>query len=371
MSVKLSIRHTAAGIALVLSAAFCSDANAAPIHSVSHRATWGIGSALSVVDAIASKPAPPKPTTSSAVPNPSPTRAPALSTSSVAPPSSIAAPTPSAGTQTARPNVLVGTYPGSNFPTDIDSYTSAVGLSPDIVEWFQSWDEPLYYSSQRTGVDARNVTPLITWSPGSNFSPARLAAGGYDSYLIAQAQAARAWNRPLMIRPFHEMNGTWNSYGYTKETPQQFVAGWRHVIDVFRVQGVTNVSWVWSPNIYGFGGSTPFDAYYPGDAYVNWTGLDGYNFPGTWRSFSTLYSASYADVTKLTTKPLMVAEWGCSSTGGDKAAWILDAFAQLTTTMPRVKAMVSFDRVRESDFRINSSAAVLAAYRTALGLLKG
>lgn len=53
-----------------------------------------------------------------------------------------------------------------------------------------------------------------------------------------------------------------------------------------------------------------FDAYYPGDAYVDWTGLDGYNYGLAWRSFSTLFGPSYADITRLTSKPLMVAEWG-------------------------------------------------------------
>lgn len=267
------------------------------------------------------------------------------------------------------PEVLIGAYPGYSFPADIDSYTSAAGSKPSLVEWFQSWDEPLYYSSQRAGIDARGVTPIITWSPGSDFTTASLLAGRYDKYLIEQAKSAKAWSRPIMIRPFHEMNGDWNSYGYGRSTPAAFVAGWRHVVNIFRAQGVTNVSWIWSPNIYGFGHTVAFDSFYPGDGYVNWVALDGYNFAGYWRSFSSLFGPAYADITTLTAKPLMVAEWGCNETDGSKANWIRDAFGQLPTKMPRIRAMVSFDHVAEDDFRINSSAASQSAYRSALSTL--
>lgn len=265
--------------------------------------------------------------------------------------------------------LLVGEYSGYNLPADIDAYTSVAGSRPDVVQWFQSWDEPLYYSNQRAGIDSRNVTPMITWSPGSNFTMANLMAGKYDPYLVAQARSAKAWTRPIMIRPFHEMNGDWMSYGPGRTSAAQFIAGWRHLVNLFRAEGVTNVSWVWSPNIYGFGHTVAFADWYPGDGYVDWVGLDGYNFEGTWRTFSALFTHSYADITKLTSRPLMLAEWGCNEADGSKAKWITDAFAQLPTAMPRIRMMVSFNRVAESDFRVNSSASSLAAYRSAISRL--
>lgn len=274
------------------------------------------------------------------------------------------------GATPAGGHVLVGEYSGYNLPANIDSYTALAGSRPDLVEWFQSWDEPLYWSSQRAGIDARDVTPLITWSPGSDFSMKSLLGGKYDSYLIAQAASAKAWTKPIMVRPFHEMNGNWNSYGYGKDSAADFVAGWRHVVDIFRGHGATNVSWVWSPNIFGWANTVSPDVYFPGDTFVDWVGLDGYNYTGAWRSFSTLFTRAYADVTKLTAKPLMIAEWGCTEVGGNKAAWIRDAFAQLPTAMPRIRAMVSFDRVAENDFRIDSSSTALIAYQGTVANLK-
>jgi len=273
-------------------------------------------------------------------------------------------------TSPAVQQLLIGETNGYTFPQDIDSYTAIAGALPHFVMWFQSWHEPLFYSGQQRGIDARNVTPIITWSPGSDFSMSRMVAGAYDSYITAQAKLAKSWKRPIFIRPFHEMNGTWVSYGPDKVSSQTFVAGWRHVVDIFRRLGVSNVTWVWSPNVYGSAPnqkSRAFDSLYPGNAYVDWVGLDGYNYGHPWMSWASLYSSSYADLAALSPKPMMVAEWGSTATGGDEAAWIRDAFlTEIPTDMPRIRAAVSFDRVAESDFRINSSTAVLAAYRAVI-----
>lgn len=287
-------------------------------------------------------------------------------------PASAAASVKATSSSGTAQHLLIGEYDGYQFPQDIDSYTAMAGASPHFVMWFQSWNEPLFYTSQQRGIDARSVVPIITWSPdsSSSFSMQDLVAGRYDSYIIAQAKLAKSWNKQIFIRIFHEMNGTWQTFGPTNVSSQLFVVGWRHVVDIFRAQGASNVKWVWSPNVYGAAPSKStrsFDALYPGDSYVDWVGLDGYNFGTPWASWSVLYMKSYADITKLTQKPLMVAEWGTTGTGGDKSAWIRDAFLkQIPLQMPRIRAVVAFDRIAESDFRINSSPSALAAYQQAV-----
>ena len=65
----------------------------------------------------------------------------------------------------------------------------------------------------------------------------------------------------------------------------------------------------------------------PGDEYVDWVGIDGYNF-GTaksgmsWRSFNETFKGTYDIVTGLTSRPVMIGETGSTESGGDKAAWI-------------------------------------------------
>src|SRR5205823_6909101 len=107
--------------------------------------------------------------------------------------------------------------------------------------------------------------------------------------------------------------------GHQCNTTASYIAMWRHVHDVFVEEGATNVRWVWSPNV-DYPGATPFEAMYPGDDYVDWVALDGYNWGGSngytpWRSFTGVFGASYFRLARLTTKPLMIAEVGCVEVG--------------------------------------------------------
>jgi beta-mannanase len=195
-----------------------------------------------------------------------------------------------------------------------------------------------------------------------------IVAGTYDQYLESAAQQAIAWGGPLMIRFAHEMNLTDSGYGPGENgnTPAEFVAAWIHVVTIFRQQGASNVSWVWSPNV-DCGGGCPFQAFYPGDQWVDWVGLDGYNYASVddvpWMTFSQIFANSYAELTALTDKPLMIAETASTEIGGSKATWIQQTFAQIPSSMPRISAVVWFEENKETDWRVDSSPSSLAAYQ--------
>ena len=100
--------------------------------------------------------------------------------------------------------------------------------------------------------------------------------------------------------------------------------------DIFTAQGVTNVTWVWSPNI-DFSNSVPLRELYPGDSYVDWVAMDGYNWGNigawhTWDSFSTLFQQTYDEMLAITSKPMMIGEMASTEQDGNKAAWISDAY---------------------------------------------
>ena len=112
-----------------------------------------------------------------------------------------------------------------------------------------------------------------------------------------------------------------------------------------RTSCAKNVVWIWCPNA----GSVPAEAWndplsaYPGNEYVDWVAISGFNF-GTVRSYSKWQSFSdiYADpIRYLRTlgKPICVAEFGSVEKGGDKAAWIRDAYAR--TAGPTRLSMVA------------------------------
>lgn len=261
---------------------------------------------------------------------------------------------------------------GDDDYADLNSYTEAAGRAPSVLMWYQNWGEPLYWSSQMQRNDAVGATPMITWDPATSSGgiPLRdIVNGQYDQYLDASAQLARSYGKPLLIRFAHEMNlsGSLWGPGHDGNTPAEFVAAWRHVVSRFAADGATNVQWVWSPNV-DCGGRCPFDAYFPGDAYVSYLALDGYNYSSIdnvpWLSFRQIFAPSYADITALSPKPVIIAETASASVGGDKAAWIQQAFLnELPVQFPRVVAAIWFDRVKETDWRVNSSASSLQAWQ--------
>lgn len=192
----------------------------------------------------------------------------------------------------------------------------------------------------------RGAIPMMDMVSGST-PLVDIANGVYDSQITSWATAVASWNRPIFVRWNHEMNGTWFNYGaQAASNPTAFVNSWRKMKTVSDAAGATNISWVWCPNTV-FSGSTSLSSLYPGDAYVDWTGIDGYNWgsvKGGWVSFSSMFDATYSQVTSLApSKPLAICEIGCHDEAGqDKGAWITDMFSKLPTYSV-VKALVWFN----------------------------
>ena len=155
--------------------------------------------------------------------------------------------------------------------------------------------------------------------------------------------------------------------GRNGNSASEYIAAWRHVVHIFRSRGVKNVSWVWSPNV-DCSGKCPFNRFYPGDSYVDWVALDGYNYASVlgmpWESFAEVFSSSYSEMLAVSHKPFMVAETASTEVGGDKAAWIRQAFlVDLPSRFPQIRAAIWFDVDLETDWRVDSSPASLAAFR--------
>jgi Glycosyl hydrolase family 26 len=245
----------------------------------------------------------------------------------------------------------------------VADYTATVGRQPEIVLWYRSFGRTLLSSTETSTLTATAQSPILTWEPYSH-SLWDIAGGAHDPYLLKSAQIAASWGGELMIRFAHEMNGDW--YPWTG-SPSAYVAAWHHIVTVFREAGATNVRWVWSPNVDRTG-SMPFSAYFPGDEWVDYIGLDGYNWGATegnrWSSLKKVFASSYATITQLSAKPLIIAETSSSEIGGDKAAWIRNGFMKtIPQDFPRVIGVVWFNASKEDDWRIASSQRALDAYR--------
>lgn len=258
----------------------------------------------------------------------------------------------------------------ANQATSISTYTSAAGQSPHIIMTTHSWTEPLYYSSIGANIRAVPATMMVSWDP-STIALTDITSGSQDSALASRVSEAKSWpGTPFFIRFGHEMN--LNTFS---GTPAEFVAAWRYVVNYFRSHGVTNGSWIWSPNVWA-NGRFPFEAFYPGDDYVDWVGLDGYNYStgGThqdaWETLDQVFTPSYNLLKALTNRPMMFAETASTEAGApngtSKADWITTGFlTTVPTKFPLIKVVMWWEETNspDGDLRVTTSTASQTAWQ--------
>ncbi|MGH2362419.1 MAG: glycoside hydrolase family 26 protein [bacterium] len=281
--------------------------------------------------------------------------------------------------------MIAGVY-SEGMAQDIQRYDDLcdlIGFAPGIVHWYQPWGESGYSqtavdNAALNNVSRRGAAPMITWEAwgaigGDDPCVLRdIAAGRLDAHIDEWAQCLRDFGKPVFLRLFHEMNNpryTW-AVGQNGNTAGECIAAWRYIYDRFANAGAANVLWVWSPNAEN--DSIAFKDIYPGDDYVDWLGVDGYNGGsdldwGGWRSPLECFRRSldaFASISS--TKPVMISETSSVENGGDKAEWIRNLF-ELPRDYQSIKAIVwfheDFSNKGEADWRIDTSEAALAAFR--------
>ena len=272
--------------------------------------------------------------------------------------------------------IVTGAYipNASEQPQEIDRYASRVGRSPVIVMSYKDWGSIPFDKEQLDAIWSRGAVPMITWEPWTaqeeGIALRHIADKRWDRYLRRSAGSAANWGKPLMVRFAQEMNGNWFPWGrgVGGNTARDFRKAWKHIVDLFRFHGATNVIWVWSPN-EDSGGSFQFAPLYPGDEWVDWVALDGFNFGGDegWPSFTTIFGNTYDRLVDLTDRPVMIAETGSTGDTGDEDAWIASALGREAPRFPGIRALVWFDsETPRGDFRVDSSPEALRAIRRSL-----
>jgi hypothetical protein len=320
------------------------------------------------------------------------TVAPATSTSTTLAPatstSTTLAPAPSSGTSSSG-QVLWGAwmegtqtytyyYGGTwqNAPWDTNTWSrfeQNAGKRASLVHYGQPppWEQA-FQAGVGDLITSRGAIPFMDMSSKS-VSLRDIANGVYDSSILTWAKSVKAWNKSFLLRWNWEMNGTWFPWGaQAKTNAADYVASWRHFHDLVASVGANNVTWVWCPNVEPASG-TPLESVYPGDAYVDWTCMDGYNWGGSgWQSFTQIFQQTYNHILSIApSKPMMIGETGSVENGGSKAQWITDAMAALPTSFPAIRAVAWFNwRIYErsiwQEWPIESSATSQAAFAKAI-----
>ncbi|MEW2518860.1 glycoside hydrolase family 26 protein [Actinacidiphila alni] len=271
----------------------------------------------------------------------------------------------------------LATFHGPNRATTA-SAAAAAGEQPRILEYYQDWDQPFSADHAELAYQ-QGALPLITWEPYGDSRAAdqpkyalqRIASGTYDAYIIRYAQKVKSIGQPVALRFAHEMNGAWYPWSESNSgnSSGDYVKAWRHVHDLFQIVGATEVIWVWSPNVLRGTGGVALAPLYPGDAYVDWIGIDGYGFGE--KTATEVLQPTLDAITAFSHKPVLISETG-SAPGPRQAGWTADLFRWIKRT-PNVIGFVWFQYSKDEggryDYRFDISPATKAAFRKGLDSL--
>ena len=307
---------------------------------------------------------------------------------------------PTAVTSTTAPGAVpTGVALGIDTPPGNDlQVVSQIGRVPAVLDGFFGWSQidgapDPFPRSFVDAVTSMGSTPMITWTPGRSWNSetgaggppvpaaisgpppyglAGIVAGSFDPYIERWAEAARNDGRTVYVRLMHEMNigvFPWGA-GVNGNAPIEYVEAFRHVVDVFKRVGAKNVQFVWCVATSVGSDRAPIADYFPGDDYVSWVAMDGYNRSSVDpRRFPQIFGADYAEVTSLSRRPVMVAETATVDSPTQpsmKANWIEDSFLNMVPKeFPRIKAILYFDSsLTRFSYPIDTSPEALAAIRT-------
>ena len=131
-----------------------------------------------------------------------------------------------------------------------------------------------------------------------------------------------------------------------------YVAAYRHIVNVFKANNVTNVAWAWvSTGYIGGSNGTRILQGYPGDAYVNWVGWDPYNFyncNGTgWKTFAQKVTPTYnfMQAHGHGNKPFLLSEYGTQydARNASRSSQWHSAIPSALKKLPNLKGLIRFD----------------------------
>lgn len=236
------------------------------------------------------------------------------------------------------------------------------------------------------------------------YSMQKFIDGEFDSDLRAWAKDIKKIPSPVLLTFGVEVNGDWfpwnmmHNGGYQKtdygdpnlyDGHERFRDAYRHIIDLFREEGVENATWFYHVNcIWPSEVNDPkssVDGYYPGDDYIDWIAISCYGSQDPsntyWWPMSETFDLAYMAIENSNIigkdKPVALMEYGVTE-DSRKVNWMRTFFQDVEKgRYPRLKAMSWWQSnfcliyndhsvggcSRGTDIRMNSSPEALQVYR--------
>ncbi len=270
-----------------------------------------------------------------------------------------------------------GVYAGAT-PSAIEDFESRISTSPDYLAYFVHWANnegalPTWlsqyaYQKDRTLVLFWEASDyLIGGTDQPEYSYRAILRGDFDDYIEDFSGQLKAYKGPVILIPFSELNGNWTPWSGTMNgnTPEQAVAAFQYVSSYF--DDVPNVKIGWAVNSHSVPDipENSIESYYPGDAYVDIVGVDGFNMNWPWMSFTELFDRPLKTISQYG-KPVFIFSFG-SAEGPQKAEWLRDALYTQLPRYPLVEGWVYFNQNKERNWLLWSDEDTFEVFTDYIG----
>jgi hypothetical protein len=302
----------------------------------------------------------------------------AVSAFALASPALLTAPAQALTLVPPKPNVFFGVSDRGT-TQEFNEFAELVGKHPALLQTFHPWGNSLNQAYERwretatrpilhiSTADDQTLTEMIT--------PAQIALGGGDNYLLQLNDFFAKRGLLAYIRPLGEPNRCLNAWSAVNcdgtQKGGEHTTGWykqafRRIAIIVRggnsLEGINAtlaeiglpplnrtkgpnptslpaapVSIIWSPLAGGsprVKGNFPGN-YWPGSRWVDWVGTDFYSRYPFWKDLNRFYGGK-----QWRGKPLSITEWAVSGVDEPRFAKQLVAW---TVKRPRVRMLVYYD----------------------------
>ncbi len=245
-----------------------------------------------------------------------------------------------------------GVYPGGKSGSesditiyDVKQYQYYAGKKVAWVYFSNNWFESRKFPTYKCNwIIKLGAVPFIRLMLRSSLEENRkeklytldaIINGKFDNDLILWGKSAKRVKAPLIVEYGTECNGNWfpwngqhngadtlDKFGDKNKAdgPERFVYAFRHIVKIIRSTGANNITWVFHINADDCPSNdwNKFENYYPGDDFVDWTGISVYGAltpmddKDDIKSFREKTDSAYRRLIKLAPhKPIAILEFGC------------------------------------------------------------
>lgn len=298
--------------------------------------------------------------------------------------------------------ILHGVFPGGYSGDEDDitleqvaDYEKTVGRRVDWVMFSNNWfSDRNFPTSTADWIRKTGAVPYVRLMLRSDteedhseklFSLKAIVRGDFDADLKKWGRQVARFASPVIAEFGTEMNGRWFPWNAhwngRKRGAAMFAKTYRHIIDMTRRAGASNIVWVFHVNNEDdpVRSWNRFERYYPGDDYIDWLGVSIYSAQSPFDKWLTDFTKSLPQVMRrfakmAPSKPVIIAEMGTDvrNRRQNAAKWADAAISMILSG--RWSKLIGFnwwnetwpngdDPARATDMRVQSDAALVKIMR--------